>query len=42
MSALNAATPKEQIELLKMGTVDFISEADLTKKLEKSYKEKKP
>ncbi len=36
------ATPKEQLELLKMGTVDFISEADLLKKLEKSAKEKKP
>lgn len=39
---LTAATPKEQLDLLKMGTVDFISEADLLKKLEKSYKEKKP
>ncbi len=42
MSTLTSATPKEQVELLKMGTVDFISEADLLKKLEKSYKEKKP
>lgn len=37
-----AATPKEQIEILKQGTVDFISEADLLKKLEKSYQSKKP
>lgn len=36
------ATPKEQIEILKQGTVDFISEADLLKKLEKSYQSKKP
>jgi tyrosyl-tRNA synthetase len=42
MQALNSATPKEQLELLKMGTVDFISEAELLKKLEKSYKDKKP
>lgn len=40
--ALNSATPQEQISLLKMGTVDFISEGELLKKLEKSYKEKKP
>lgn len=39
---LNQATPKEQLEILKAGTVDFISEADLLKKLERSYKEKKP
>ena len=37
-----SATPKEQIEILKQGTVDFISEADLLKKLEKSYQSKKP
>jgi tyrosyl-tRNA synthetase len=37
-----SATPKEQLELLKMGSVDFISETDLLKKLERSYKEKKP
>jgi tyrosyl-tRNA synthetase len=36
------ATPKEQLELLKMGTVDFISEKDLSSKLEKSLKAKKP
>jgi tyrosyl-tRNA synthetase len=40
--SLTSATPKEQLELLKMGTVDFISEADLLKKLEKSVKENKP
>lgn len=39
---LNQATPKEQLEILKAGTVDFISEADLLKKLERSYKDKKP
>jgi tyrosyl-tRNA synthetase len=42
MSSLTSATPKEQIEILKMGTVDFISDADMMKKLEKSYKDKKP
>ena len=36
------ATPKEQLELLQMGTVDFISAADMLRKLEKSYKDKKP
>lgn len=35
-------TPQEQMSVLKMGTVDFISEADLLKKLEASYKSKKP
>lgn len=39
---LNQATPQEQISTLKMGAVDFISETELLKKLEKSYKEKKP
>lgn len=39
---MNSATPKEQLELIKFGTVDLVSEADLLKKLEKSYKEKKP
>lgn len=33
---------REALEQLKMGTVDFISEADLLKKLERSAKEKKP
>lgn len=35
-------SPKEQLEILKQGTVDFIAEADLLKKLEKSAKENKP
>jgi tyrosyl-tRNA synthetase len=39
---MNLATPKEQLELLKFGTVDVVSEAELLKKLEKSYSEKKP
>lgn len=39
MSFMN---PKEQLEILKQGTVDFIAEADLLKKLEKSAKENKP
>ncbi len=40
--SLTQATPKEQLEVLKFGTVDFISEPELLKKLEKSYKEMKP
>ncbi|PIS10241.1 MAG: tyrosine--tRNA ligase [Bdellovibrio sp. CG10_big_fil_rev_8_21_14_0_10_47_8] len=36
------ATPREQLELLKMGTVDFITDAELLKKIEKSQKEKRP
>ena len=36
------ATPKEQLEELKRGVVDLVSEADLLKKLEKSYKENAP
>ncbi len=36
------ATPQEQLEQLKMGTVDFITEKDLLGKIEKSLKEKKP
>ncbi len=39
---MDFATPKEQLEVIKFGTVDLVSEADLLKKLEKSYKEKKP
>lgn len=39
---MNQATPKEQLEILKKGSVDFISEAELLKKLEKSYDTKKP
>lgn len=34
--------PEEQLELIKFGAVDFISEADFTKKLKKSYEAKKP
>jgi tyrosyl-tRNA synthetase len=40
--ALLSATPKEQLEQLKLGTVDFIVEKELLEKLEKSHKEKKP
>ncbi len=36
------ATPKEQLDLIRFGTVDLVSEVELLKKLEKSYKEKKP
>ena len=36
------ATPQEQLKQLKSGVVDLISEDDLLKKLEKSYKEQKP
>lgn len=32
------ATPKEQLELLQMGTVDFISAADMLRKLRKATK----
>lgn len=42
MGLLNQATPAEQLEVLKRGVVDLISEAELLKKLEKSYKESKP
>lgn len=34
--------PEEQLEVLKNGTVDLISEKELLAKLKKSYKEKKP
>jgi tyrosyl-tRNA synthetase len=37
-----SATPKEQLELLKRGVDDLVSEPDLFKKLEKSYKENAP
>jgi tyrosyl-tRNA synthetase len=37
-----AATPSEQLKELKRGTVDIVSEADLLKKLEKSYKDNAP
>lgn len=36
------ATPKEQLEGLRFGTVDFISDKDLLAKLEKSAKDRKP
>jgi tyrosyl-tRNA synthetase len=34
--------PEEQLELIKFGAVDFISEADFLKKLKKSYEKKVP
>lgn len=34
--------PEEQLELVKFGSVDFISEADFLKKLKKSFETKKP
>lgn len=34
--------PKEQLRLLKKGVVDLVSENELLKKLEKSFKDKKP
>lgn len=34
--------PEEQLELVKFGAVDFISEPDFLKKLKKSYETKKP
>lgn len=34
--------PKEQLEIIKYGTVDFISEADFLKKLKKSKEQNKP
>lgn len=34
--------PEEQLELVKFGAVDFISETDFLKKLKKSYETKKP
>ncbi len=37
-----SATPKEQLELLRRGVDDLVSEPDLFKKLEKSYKENAP
>ncbi len=35
-------TPKEQIEIIKKGADAFVHEEELLRKLEKSYKEKKP
>ena len=34
--------PEEQLELIKFGAVDFISDADFLKKLKKSYEKKQP
>ncbi len=42
MTAVKSATPKEQLEILKRGLVDLVSEADLLKKLEKSYSTGRP
>ena len=42
MTAVKKATPKEQLEVLKRGLVDLVSEADLLKKLEKSYSTGRP
>ncbi len=39
---LKQATPQEQLQILKRGLVDFISEAELLKKLESSYAKSKP
>lgn len=39
---MNFATPQEQLEILKFGAIDLVSDAELLKKLEKSYKEKTP
>ena len=33
---------EEQLEIIKFGAVDFISEGDFTKKLKKSFEKKKP
>lgn len=35
-------TPKEQLQEIKKGAVDIVSERELLSKLEKSYKEKRP
>jgi tyrosyl-tRNA synthetase len=40
--AHNFLKPEEQLELIKHGTVDFISEGDFSKKLKKSFEKKKP
>lgn len=42
MHAMNFLPPEEQLELIKHGTVDFISDADFLKKLKKSIVKKKP
>ena len=35
-------TPQEQLQHLRLGSVDFVSEKDILTKLEKSYKENRP
>jgi len=42
MTLLDVATPQEQLEQLRLGAVDFISEKELLANLERSRKEKKP
>jgi len=38
----NFASPSEQLEVIKRGVVDLVSEEELLKKLERSYRENKP
>lgn len=38
----NFASPREQLEEIKRGVVDLVSEEDLLKKLERSYRDNKP
>jgi tyrosyl-tRNA synthetase len=42
MTSKTFLKPEEQLELIKHGTVDFISEVDFLKKLKKSFETKKP
>jgi len=35
-------SPEKQLEIIRRGTVEIISEPDLLKKLERSYQEKRP
>src|ERR1700724_3128719 len=42
MSSLFQLTPSEQLKELKRGAVDLVSEEDLLRKLERSYKENAP
>ena len=42
MSRVKVATPKEQLDEIKRNVAELISEADLLKKIEKSYKEDTP
>ena len=39
---MNFLAPQEQLEIIKFGTVDFVSDGDFLKKLKKSYETKKP